>query len=378
MAAEDLHGFDRTQVLATSGSIEQDKTFYVLTLLDTEPSVASDTTLSSMASARATALSDALSACYDDATCLGTAAKWSDTDIAAAGDAMVALGSDVPSRLRNSGTAALHAAGSDAELLRAAWTDAANALNKGWDEYVAPLSAADRHAMIQAALAGAAGQPCYRPLLSLVLAGLDAADRDEATRYEPLADGENAVAIARIPAIDFAKFPFSVIVVPGKGPSDLDHALDPGGQIRADQAAARFQAGLAPLIALSGGHVHPDRTPYSEAIEMKKYLMNAHAIQEDAILVDPHARHTTTNLRNVGRQLYRYGVPTDRPALVTSDFLQTLYIAAASDTGIFGKRCLDELGYKPWRGITQLDELDDCWIPAVTSLHQDGRDLLDP
>jgi hypothetical protein len=377
-AVEDLHGFEPDAALATSGSLAQDKAFYILTLLDQEPSVTSDATLSSLASARAQALSQALATCADDATCLGGAARWSEPEIAAASDALLALGTDAPARLRRSGAAALHAAGDDAELLRGAWTDAARALNKGWDDHVAPLAAPDRHAMIQAALSGAAERPYYRPLLDLVLAALSAASRDEAWRYEPLVEGENAAAVARIPMIDFASFPFSVIVVPGKGPGNLDHALDPGGRIRADQAAARFQAGLAPLIALSGGHVHPDRTPYSEAIEMKKYLKSVHAIPEHALLVDPHARHTTTNLRNVGRQLYRYGIPTDRPALITTDLFQTLYIAAASDTDIFGKRSLEELGYKPWRGITQLDSLDDCWLPAVQVLHQDARDLLDP
>jgi hypothetical protein len=211
-----------------------------------------------------------------------------------------------------------------------------------------------------------------------VLGGLEADGRDEAARYEPLADGENAAALARIRCIDFSKYPFAAIVVPGQGPTDFDHPLDPTGQIRADQAAARLAAGLAPLIALSGGHVHPDRTPYSEAIEMKQYLIATYAIPEAAILVDPHARHTTTNLRNVARLLYRYGVPVDRPSLVTTDEFQTAYIAAAGANQVFGKRCLDELGYFPYRGLSKLDLLDDCWVPSVDSLYADARDLLDP
>ena len=220
--------------------------------------------------------------------------------------------------------------------------------------------------------------PFFAPLLTLVLESLAAEGRDEATRYEPLAQGENAAALARIPSLDFSKYPFSVVMVPGLGPTNLDAPLSEGGQVRADQAAARFSAGLAPVIVLSGGHVHPDRTPYSEAIEMKKYLMQTYSIPESALLIDPHARHTTTNLRNVARLMYRYGIPTDQPVLITTDFGQTLYIAATSDAAVFGKRCLSELGYKPWRGITRLDDLDNCWIPSVQSLQQDARDLLDP
>lgn len=381
---EDLRGFDRKYALVHSGSIEEDKAFYVFSLFDTLPAaraaVVADPTLSALAGQRAQALSDAEKSCGGDAACLGAAAKWSDADIATVGDALVALQELAPlsAALRRSGTAMLHAGGSDAELLRGAWEDAAHALDQGWDDYFTALSAADRSAALKAALGAPPGTPFYKPLLSVVLQSLLADGRDEATRYEPLAQGENRAALARIPSIDFTKYSYSVILVPGLGPTDLDHPLSPGGQARADQAAARYAAGLAPLIALSGGHVHPDRTPYSEAIEMKKYLEKTYSIKEDVILVDPHARHTTTNLRNVGRLLYRYGVPVDRPVLVTTDFGQTLYISLSGDKNAFGKRCLDELGYKPWRGIEKLDDLDNCWIPAAGSLHEDARDLLDP
>ena len=281
-------------------------------------------------------------------------------------------------RCAGAARAQLHASLSDAALLRAAWQDAAHALNMGWNEHVAGLATATVHGLLTDVAATSAGRPFFSPLLRVVLGGLEADGRDEAARYEPLAAGENAAVLARIRCIDFSQYPFAAIVVPGQGPNDLDHPLDPNGRVRADQAAARLAAGLAPLIALSGGHVHPDRTPYSEAIEMKRYLMATYAIPEAAILVDPHARHTTTNLRNVGRLLYRYGVPADRPSLVTSDQFQTAYIAAAGATQVFGKRCLDELGYFPYRGLKPLDRLDNCWVPSADSLYADARDLLDP
>ncbi len=381
---EDFLGFDSTVTLAASASTQQDKSFYLLTLIDTtsaaRAAVVADATLSALATQRAQALSDAKQTCAGEVTCLGAAAKWSDADITSVGDALVALPELAPvsADLRRSGTAMLHAGGSDNELLRAAWQDAAHALNDGWSHTFATLPANDRTTVLDTALALKPSEPFYAPLLSIVLDSLLADGRDEATRYEPLTQGENQAALAHLASIDFDKYPFGIIVVPGLGPTDLDTPLSPGGQTRADQAAARFAAGLAPLIMLSGGHVHPDRTPYSEAIEMKKYLMQAHDLPEDVLLVDPHARHTTTNLRNVARELYRYGIPVDRPALITSDFGQTLYIAATSDAAVFGKRCLAELGYKPWRGITRLDDLDNCWLPTVESLHQDARDLLDP
>ena len=71
--------------------------------------------------------------------------------------------------------------------------------------------------------------------------------------------------------------------------------------------------------------MHPDKTPDAEAIEMKKYLMEAHSIPEAAILVDPHARHTTTNLRNAARMMLRSGAPPEKPLLVASDLIQSVY-----------------------------------------------------
>ena len=87
---------------------------------------------------------------------------------------------------------------------------------------------------------------------------------------------------------------------------------------RADQGAQLFLEHKAPLIILSGGHVHPMQTPFNEAIEMKKYVMEKFKIPEKSILIEPYARHTTTNFRNAARLVFRYGIPTDLKALVTS------------------------------------------------------------
>ncbi len=77
-------------------------------------------------------------------------------------------------------------------------------------------------------------------------------------------------------------------------------------------AVKRYRQGLAPLLLVSGGAVHPKRTPYNEALEMKKELMNVYGIPARAIIVEPHARHTTTNFRNAARLVYRYGIPADK------------------------------------------------------------------
>ena len=379
--------FSRDYVpLSGWGSIEQDKAFYFVTVLEKAPGVAdalaADATLAAIAKDRETRFRDAVTTCAGELSCLVTAVSWTDADAKVAADALVfalkaadLLAVVVTMHLRPSGMFNLHAADADDVLVRDAFLDTVVAWNRALSSAGGEATADQLDAVLKN-LAAKSPSPVafHRPMQAAVLAALIAAGRDEATRYEPLASGENAKAIARIRTLDFGAFPFAAIIVPGLGPTSLDTPLSDGGRDRCDLAAARFAAKLAPLIVLSGGHVHPDRTPYSEATEMKKYLMTAHAIAEDAILVDPHARHTTTNLRNVSRLFFRYGVPSDRPSLVTTDLGQTLYMQT---TG-FPLRNDTELGYRPWRVLFTLSSNDTCFVPTRASLFADGRDPLDP
>lgn len=374
-------------VAPKSGSIQQDKAFFFATLLSADDSlladIAADATIGAISQDRDDRLRNAPADCADDVTCYGDKLLWSEADAMAAGAALrellvsngklAALSAD----MRASGRFALHGTKSDEDLIEAAFRDLVIALGATFGFASTSLGGPAIRTIVKA-VSAAHPEPLllFEPLLLLDLAALTADKRDEAARYEPLEEGENAEAFAHISEIDWDARPFTVILVPGKGPSEPDVALDPLGQLRCDLAAQRFAAGIAPLIAVSGGHVHPDRAPYAEAIEMKKYLRDAHGIPEEVILVDPHARHTTTNLRNVSRLLYRYGVPIDRPLLVTSDFGQSLYIGYWK--GMFGPRCEEELGYRPWRALVPLSENDSCLVPVAISLHADGRDPLDP
>ena len=144
--------------------------------------------------------------------------------------------------------------------------------------------------------------------------------------------------------------------------------------MRADIAVSRWQAHLAPFLLLTGGHVHPDRTTHSEAIEMKHYLMTTYAVPESAIFVDPYARHTTTNLRNATRVLLRAGVPLASALLVVSDVVQTAYIRGDA----FAMRCDDELHFRPWRGLDARSATDTCMTLEPVSLTTDAADMLDP
>lgn len=78
------------------------------------------------------------------------------------------------------------------------------------------------------------------------------------------------------------------------------------------------------FFILSGGNVWPRGTPYNEALEMKKYLMSHYKIPEEKILIEPYARNSVTNLRNVGRLLIAMGA---KKTFIVTTAAQRLYFA---------------------------------------------------
>ncbi len=184
---------------------------------------------------------------------------------------------------------------------------------------------------------------------------------------EPMEKGVNEAAVKAIPSLPWSKYLYSVIVVPGAGPNDADTPISAAGHARVALAAEAYHAGKAPLILLSGGYVHPAQTRFAEAIEMKKVLLAEYHVPEAAVLVDPHARHTTTNMRNAAREIYRYHIPMDKPALVVSDAAQTGYIAGQP----FADRCLKELGYLPYQIVSRPSQTSLVFLPQIDSLQQD-------
>jgi hypothetical protein len=174
--------------------------------------------------------------------------------------------------------------------------------------------------------------------------------------------------------VDWKKYPYAAIVVPGNGPELFSTPISPINKMHCDLAAARYLKGLAPFLIVSGGYCYPFRGPYAEAIEMKKYLMQQYAIPEDAILIEPHARHTTTNFRNANRLMIRYGIPLDKPSLFVTTKSQTDYV----DNAVFDQRNLRELGYLPYANKKRLSTHEILYYPTLVSLHMDPLDPLDP
>lgn len=276
--------------------------------------------------------------------------------------------------------------------LRQAWQDAALGLNRILRVYLA--NASPRYPAIDSSSfprhdAGLAQQvsqqlspltkksrrqpsvfyalPLQAALLALRLNG-----RNEAARYEPLRGGINAAPGAAAARTSWARYPYQAILVPGSGPDQPGVALDSAGAYRCRLAAAQYRAGQAPFVVVSGGYVHPYKTPYCEAAEMKKYLVGTLGLPDAAVFIEPHARHTTTNLRNTARLLAAVGGPLTQQLLIVSDAAQSRYILGMAE------RCRRELGYVPYRDLQRLSATENSCLPTPEAGQPDPFDPLDP
>lgn len=382
----------------------EDKNFYLLSILERDPNVRAavreDSALARAAAARLAAINAAVASCGTDLGCNAAPFRWSDAEIENSARALAALYRTsrpvralVDGPLRSSGMYVRYHSLEGPALLERAFTDCMRGVNRAIDVY--GLGKPPRYPAIDSATYDPGSEEYRRVVhdLAAVLeedrARLDLAfsaslrfavelmlfnSRDEAGRFEPLDTGENAAALRRVRTVDWERYPYSAIVVPGSGNDRPGVRLAPAGRLRNRIAAKRYREGKAPFILVSGGFVHPNRTEYCEAIEMKRDLMTRFSIPENAILVDPHARHTTTNLRNAARLLYRYGFPFDRKALISTDSSQSQYIASPP----FAERCMKELGYHPARLLSRLSPFDLEFLPVVESLQADPQDPLDP
>ncbi len=374
---EDLP-FDPQYLRLESGLAIMDKNVYLSTVLlkdeDLNQAQQSEDSLNALVEERAEALAQAT--CGEDLNCWDGALTWSEEDIAGAVAALTAWNQAdllISRHLLPCGDFARYANLPRDEFLQTVVSGTLEALNRIWLRYSRRISTADLLTLLTPLQTEMQQATTFtQPLARVNEALMQAQGRDEAVRYDPLTDGENRLAFERMETISWSAYPFSVMMVPGQGPNDLDTALHPTGAGRCDLAAERFKAGLAPFILVSGGHVHPDQTPYCEAIEMKAYLMETHGIAENAILIDPYARHTTTNARNLGRTILRYGFPPDKPAMTNTDLFQSAYML-----GMEG-RLLDELGYIPYRRLVKMTDNNNCLLTSPDALTIDPSDPLDP
>lgn len=191
-------------------------------------------------------------------------------------------------------------------------------------------------------------------------------------------EAENAPAIAEAKRLASAREGkgegFDVIIVPGYvplGEVEGKPGVHPVAEDRLRVASADFRAGLAPLLLVSGGNVHPDGTPFNEALEMKRFLV-ASGVPASRVLVEPCARHSHTNLRNAGRLMLSLGLSR---ALVVSSWDQSSYFGRPRISS-FDARCLADLGYLVG-ALSRIDDRRTLFLPSGRNFER-GPDPRDP
>ncbi len=167
-----------------------------------------------------------------------------------------------------------------------------------------------------------------------------------------------------------------VVVVPGFVPLGAEEPvrLHWVAQERLRAAAVRVLTEDSDVVLVSGGNVHPAGTPWNEAFEMRRFLIEELELAAHRVLVEPYARHSTTNLRNAGRLLLRAGL---EEALVVTTAGQGFYFGHQDLSG-FQARCAEELGH----GLGTLEALDRASTQVrfrpSPEVFQIGEDPLDP
>jgi hypothetical protein len=224
----------------------------------------------------------------------------------------------------------------------------------------------------------------YEALATLLVRSGDATPALQAlAQARPAYGGDlNAPTLSSMAArSDWDQYKYDFLIVPGFTPlrtlRPLTIAEIPVARQRLDLAIADFRdRKLAPYILVSGGAVHPSGTRNNEAIMMRDYLVQ-HGVPADRVLVDPFARHSTTNLRNAGRIML--AAHHTRAVIVTgfdgSTFDQAFYFSHPV-LSTFNRRCQNELGYS----VGALDGVDDHHIsfrPAPEVTRPNYRDPLD-
>ena len=388
--------------LTTGKSFVQAKNYYLLTLLQHDDAVRKmlerDTLLASIAKNKLSGLS-ATKDCAHNVACFTERMQFSDQEISDISTRLSALYNDnnplgklVHQHLIPSGTYVLFKSLSPAELLVKAWEQDAHGVNYAIAVYAGgkkpnypnidsiSFNVNDNRygsflysATYTIAAECAGTRLFFIPSVTCALRFLELNERENAADYEPMAQTVNKPAFDRIKTIKWDAYKYSVILVPGAGPEDAQTALSAEGMLRCRLAAIDYKKGLAPFIVVSGGKVHPYKTTWCEALEMKKFLIEKLNIPANAIIMEPHARHTTTNMRNCVRLIFRYGMPFNKACITTTSGGQSTMI-----TTTLASRCQKELNEVPYQNGKRLSETEAEFYPAIDALHINPTEPLDP
>jgi hypothetical protein len=396
-----INGYAAQQIANNPESIIVQKALPLFAYIENSPQidklVKQDPELLKLAAQQKDRIDLALKKCAD-VSCLADALQWTQTEISAAGERMIRLSQSSEqfrlflAKLKKSGCYNLYASYSDPEFIKAAWDNAAGGVNQIMDIYVKgkkPFYAAidsisfapndenflkNVRNMLAKEMSSAnnKNKAFFHFTLHAAVNVLIMNGRDEAARYEPLNEGLNKTAFENLKNVTWDKYQYSAILVPGQGPDKEGESIAPMSIERCKLAAKYYRDGLAPFLIVSGGHVHPNKTPFSEAVEMKKYLVKELSVPENAILVEPHARHTTTNMRNAARLIYRFSMPDDKKMLIVTDPQQNAFLLGME------RRFMSELKCVPYRDLKKLTEETSEYYPTKNALQTNSLDPLDP
>ena len=398
-------GFELGYVSSISGSVIQDKNFYLLTAIQNDKAVSqlleNNVVLKTIFKKQQQAIGSKLKSCKDSLSCLITDYLFKEKDILSIDEELLILMKDekvlqdfVKNNLRPSGKYENFKNSTDTELLLKAWQVCTVGMNRIMKVY--GLGEAPQYAKMDSVSYDVQSEfykgsvfmwsdflhnkkpkenaLFFQESLDFSLALLYMNHRDEVERYEPLEEKENKKAIAHIKQINFDAFDYASVLILGNGPENYQDRLSAIGKLNLQLGVLEYEAKKAPLIIVSGGHAHPFRATYCEAIEMKKELMEVYNIPEENILIDPFARHTTTNLRNATRLMIWYQMPLDKKSIVVTNANHSDYVGNPN----FNARCMEELGYLPAVIFKRLNSTAIEFLPNVESLHQNPIDPLDP
>lgn len=396
---------DPTYSLVEAESFVQTKNYYLLTLFQQLPEVSKllsdDPVLSKIAKEKRESLLSSLKNCGKDINCYSDGVKFSSSEIQQIGDRLVALYASsgelkdlVQTHLLPSGCYIMYANLTPPEMLRKAWEQDAGAVNYAIDVYGSGAKKPNYPSIdaisfdikfkdypdvvydcANSVLEEAKNdQLFFTPAMDYALRVVEINDRNRAADYEPMEYTVNKAACERIKSIRWADYKYTLILVPGEGPETQGEPLSALGMLRCRVAAYRWREGLAPFIMVSGGKVHPYKTKFCEAEQMKKYLMETMQVPENAIFMEPHARHTTTNMRNCVREIFRYGMPMEKPCITSTTREQSYYITDKE----MQDRCVEELGYSPYKNGKRLSETEAEFYPLISALQIDADEPMDP
>ena len=397
--------------LLHGSSFVQSKNYYLLTLFselkDVKAFLKTDEILAAIGRTKVDSVTSSLKNCDRDGLCYISRMKFSEDEIKKVSDRLSvlyaptnALGKLVQNHLIPSGTYLLFQSLPAKEMLVKAWEQDAAGINYALDVYAGGKK--PNYPLIDSisfntkdprgnntylynyvsllyntaslvALEAKDSLTFYSPSLTAALHFIEMNEREQAADFEPMEKGENKAAYDKIKVTNWKAYKYSVILLPGAGPEEPGVALSAEGMLRCRLAAIQYHKGVAPFIVPSGGKVHPYKTKYCEALEMKKYLVEKLGVPASAVIIEPHARHTTTNMRNTVRLMYRYGIPFTMPGITCTTRGQSTMIGVT-----LMARCQKELGEVPYKNGERLSETEIEFYPLMEALHINPLEPIDP